>query len=345
MHLSPRKIVLLHIFNTAINVLHKIDATIERLLAPDDTSTLPKDDFDSVFIKYSDKDAEFDALVEKANVQNPLMYGPLEKTTSTYDFELIIKQLLRGEKPLFINENNVWHIEIGNSRFNYSELLQKVNFQHLVLDNQDLALYEENHVHFIIRAWYRFNPFKTASHLHSAHRAVINSYSLNAHYEINTLFDKSLDMNLAQGVNNYIHRLLKASVLMSALNQYNPYRKSPKYTIRTESIFSQQLHEARIALTHHYGVSYIHRFNSTSEKLNTDFLGNTKIIFRNPIGTNISALSSYPTENEFLIPPTQIRWLKVFKKNKTTYFLAQIVDSPMYEIEKISENSLSALTR
>lgn len=284
---------------------------------------------------------EFKKLIEKADKEMPLLHGPLMKSKSTEDFEYIVKQLLRNKESTFLNKNNECWIKIAKKNFNLSQILNKAYLQHLVLDNEDFKLYEAN---FGKKYYFNLSVNQLNSDLHPAQKDVIDAYKGSGYRTMQSFLSKDFkrfNFGLdSQNKATLIKAMIQSAILTTALNKRYPHGPVPKYCVRGETTFSEEILQSRKNLAKKNGISYSNRFTSTSKSSRFSFRGDVKIIYTDVVGRDISSLNPY--ESEFLMPPTQIRWIKAYDKHNHAFFLAQPVATPMYEVEDIQENKIAA---
>lgn len=131
------------------------------------------------------------------------------------------------------------------------------------------------------------------------------------------------------------NNLLLLSFLNSPSNETVPVR-----TLRKEDIYSEAIHQQRVEGQSRGVVLKNAQFLSSSfgEIVLFDDL-NTEIFFTHLRGKYINLMSDSPAEQEFLIPPCQIRWLGYqFNSERNKHcFLAQIVDTPEAEEDALSQ--------
>jgi hypothetical protein len=92
--------------------------------------------------------------------------------------------------------------------------------------------------------------------------------------------------------------------------------------------------QARIDAAKKGQVHQIKSFTSTSvgDKIQHDFEGNAYTQFHNVVGKNVSSISAFPHEKEFLILPTQMQWtgVKVDQTTGVVYLKGRPVSTPDY---------------
>lgn len=279
-----------------------------------------------------------------------LPFGPKVKSQFTYNFETIVEALLRGDPSHFTLENNQYFVEIGKNKFNLSEILAKADLQQLVLNKTHCTQYvkflsnesrqtpqKPNYKGKANERFFRGNDKKGAlKNLHFAEMAALNIYTQNYYEQMNAVLRGMIpfDSNKVDFQKSMKEVMLHIAMASTGLSKcpvkdikicYRYDGKSLPQSIVQARIDSVNSSESDLKVTVEAG------FTSTSkEKPGGGMSGPYRTVFGGLVGKDIAAISYFPEEREFLIPPTQIKWITYNKDEQdNTYFLATPVNTPI----------------
>lgn len=242
-----------------------------------------------------------------------LTYGPLNKNIFTHQLELIAKTILyTPNNVVFYPDNHMLHAKIGNINLNVSEILNKANFSHIMLNEADSKQHIESQI-------------PTFSPISRVEKMTVENYTGLGYGRINNFlrnYNKNVEkIYFSDPVNSFSDhirsQLLSSVLLSSALNKIIPSSEViPTY--RGEHTKGAELLEIRIKKIQTDEIDKFDAFLSTSTDKNVAEIfgtydynwrnGDTKsaiIIFADDYGKNIQSLSVFPDEKEFLIIPGQ----------------------------------------
>jgi len=277
-----------------------------------------------------------------------LVNGPLNKSLHTEMYELFIKCNLHAKQQVnyFLEDNgsgkeNLF-ASIGSSiKLNISELSQKVNFNHLSLDSNDSAKFastfnSSNYYDGYYNYLY-FNKADKYADITPGEKQAIQNYTGSEYYSINSfLYGKtgSIYNYYDNGINDSAQRLvLNTAFLSSGLNKIMPELNYHGETYRGEHAASFEEIQSRIELIDSdFPVSQSPAFISTSSDswVGDGFSSGSFITFTGAFGKDVSGLSYFESESEYLVLPSQILWENYEYSNGTYYFKASVV-APLVE--------------
>lgn len=230
------------------------------------------------------------------------------------------------KKVTFSVENNQLWVELhdqNNEKVNMSELLKKVNFGHVSLPETDLKKYEdlyENNQKMNGEVLSKEDFKKRISEtdltqqeylpkLSHAEMLAINSYSSSNYTEMNGL------LRGTKIPNDPAKTLIENAIASQGLN------KVPDIELPVVTRYQDEYGLDKMKDMANLGkVDEVPAFISTAFEGQKGF-GTVQIIYENVRGKSISALSQYPHEQEYLIPPTtQIKFTgHKFENGKHTF--------------------------
>lgn len=268
-----------------------------------------------------------------------MLIGPANKTEHTKALELLAKTVLAKPSAVsFVVENVPSNptivATIGHLRLNVSELLQKADLNHVCLDEQAGRHYTQQKITTQMK---KSDDPKYES-LNEAEMSVIYDYTnLHGYKAINSLlYGKKEPKNVKC-------TFLKAMMFSSAINKIMPdinsidlYR-SEKHTPLNEI-------NQRIRMVASRAYKQEPAFKSTSSKASVTnlrtFSSPTGIIFTNTHGKDISGLSRFPGESEYILGPEKIQWLNHAETVDRNSFVAQVVRPLDLDKEHVSDQDL-----
>lgn len=262
-------------------------------------------------------------------------YGPLNKSLFTQELELLTKCILYAPDKIHfkvqqeVNGESV-HAYVENIDIDVTALLAKANFSHLMLSEDDSSQYQE-----ILSAPYRLEA--TIPGLTLAENQAIKAYTGNYYYNLNAFLYGKFD-NLYAYYSDpapfFKDLLVSAVFLGSGLNKIMPsveYSDFSSYRGEHSTPDSEIIHRIEL-IEQGGGITDQKAYMSTSSDLEIGemFKGNSLIIFDSIYGKEISSISEFPHEEEFLLLPSQILWESYEQQNGSIIFHARVV-SPLIE--------------
>lgn len=271
--------------------------------------------------------------------------GPLFKSIYTEQLEALARELMQsnefeikkmGDEDFFIFENG--------SEFNWTEIRDFANFQHITLDVDDFCLYanylESGDIDRIFRSGlevdkeeeYRlalFNGDEAKKNLSSPcisfqEMQAINVYTGGFYADMNALLRGTLDV--------YDNKQKTRKALITSVLCASGLQKVPETTIvdtyRGAKYGTNSEQAARVRAAALGETIRLEGFVSTSTN-NVDPLFQTKPVyfhFTNVRGMNIAPISQVPDEREFLIPPTYVQLNHYKHENGKHYFEGAVVE-------------------
>lgn len=259
------------------------------------------------------------AIPELGERHTDFTYGPLNKSLYTQEFELVIKTLLNKPNDVSLKFiNNDWHFKLHDIDININALLKKVNFSHLELSNQDSIQYFKTQM--------LAEPFNFHKNLTKAEISAIKDYTGSAYINMNNLLHGKLGPFITGSDLKSI--LLKTAFLGSGLNKI-PTEHSTLHTktYRGDKPSLDEISDRIDLIKNGEGLSDTPAFFSTSLNLGTaeSFAGKALIYFDLPYGKNVSNLSHFPGEKEFILEPCTLQWTHHEVKNGKHIFHAKKV--------------------
>ncbi|MBN9287225.1 MAG: hypothetical protein BGO43_15120 [Gammaproteobacteria bacterium 39-13] len=262
-------------------------------------------------------------------------YGPLNKSLFTQELELLVKCLLYvPEQIVFkihqeVNGESV-HAHINSLDINVSSLLARANFSHLLLTEADSEQYLKT-----INEPYRLE--ETIEGLTLAENQAIKAYTGSFYYNLNAfLYGKLNNLYTYYSEPSYLFKdlLINAVFLGSGLNKILPsleYSDNPSYRGEHSTPDSEIAYRIEL-IEEGGGVTDQKAYMSTSSdvEIGEMFKGNCLIIFDSIYGKEISGISDFPSEQEFLLSPGQIFWESYEYENDNIIFHAKVV-SPLID--------------
>ncbi len=274
-----------------------------------------------------------------------LVNGPLNKSLHTEMYELFVKCNLHAKQTInYSLEDNLLgkenlYASMGSIKLNISELSQKATLNHLSLNAND----SQKFINAFDNSGYYDSYYSHYSEKYSAinpgERQAIQNYTGSEYYSINSfLHGKTSSITSYyyndNGINESAHRLvLNTAFLSSGLNKIMPELDYQGKTYRGEHAASKEEIQSRIDLIDSdFPISDSLAFMSTSSDnwVGQGFNSGSFITFDGAYGKDISGLSHFESESEYLVLPNQILWESYNYSNGTYYFKASIV-APLIE--------------
>jgi hypothetical protein len=275
-----------------------------------------------------------------ANRQNTeFVYGPLNKSLFTQEFELAIKTLLNNPKDVSLKfESNDLHFKLHDIDINMSALLKKVNFSHLEFDTNDSIQY------FNIQKDER-QPFEALNDLTKAEISAIQNYTGFGYYAMNNLLYGHKELANFESLDSI---LLKTAFLGSGLNKIVPDHPTlDANTYRGDKPTHDEILERIDLINNGDGLSDTPAFFSTSLSLEVaeNFTWNTVIYFDAPYGKDVSGLSYFTGEREYLLEPCTLQWTHYEIKDGMHIFHAKKVEPLIEGKDTPTEHDIATLSK
>lgn len=278
---------------------------------------------------------------------NPAL-GPLPKTDYTFYYEELTRRLMDGEAFTYEKAADKSHlIRFKNRVYNLTEILAYSNLDHLTFNQSDLEQYveyckdtsivrpENSDEEFPTEEYFEKQNKKAGgvfSEMHYGERLALNVYSTEYYEEMNPLlrgYYNFADKTPAQIRDVIVHSAMCGQALAHAPN------KVIDGTFRYESVFNQDVLNNRIKIAQEGGAEIVRGFISTGEEPALPFKDKVAITYTGLVGKYLGPLSRFPTEKEFLIPPTQMTYEGYVKENGVHYFHAK----PVVDLNLVHENA------
>ncbi len=293
--------------------------------------------------------ASYIKLGQEDLVKNKVVSQPQHKSEETQILEDLIKSLLVDFNSVkFVKQNDRYFAVAHGKLYQFSALLERVNFNQIELTDQELTAY-----HQLLDSGYLYQTplldrgrpteqdFEELDSEHLcrslsfAEKEAINIYTGNFYVAMNSLMHGKIDRAIEANyfipdvftpkakINHAIKEtLLHIAVAVSGLNKLPDYvpplgadGQPQKYLYRGEGQVSEEtLKKRKWAILNGKGITMEMGFLSTSfQKPASGFFGEysqSGLMIKNLKGKKITPLSQYGNgEREILLPPTQIQWL------------------------------------
>lgn len=268
-----------------------------------------------------------------------LTFGPLNKSLFTQEFELAIKTILKDPSAVSLKyEENDLHFKLHDIDINLSSLLKKVNFSHLELSAEDSTQY--------FNAERNPEPPLEYNDLTPAEIKAIRGYTGSDYYDMNNLLhQKTLTHASSEELSSI---LLKTAFLGSGLNKLpEEHHMIRAKTYRGDGPTEEGIQERIELIKNGEGLSDTPAFFSTSLDIEVaqDFARSAIIYFESAYGKDVSELSQFSSEREFLLEPCTLLWTQHAMQDEMHVFHARKVvpliegkDDPSHQdIETLSK--------
>jgi hypothetical protein len=274
--------------------------------------------------------------------------GPLPKTDYTFQFEELTRRLMAGEPFTYEKAgDNSNIIRFRNKVYNLTEIIAYANLDHLTFTQSDLDQYaeycentsivrpENEHEEYPTEEYFEEQNKKAGgvfSDMHYGEQLALNVYSTNYYDEMNPLLRGYYDFSNktpAQIRDVIVHSAMCGQALAHAPN------KTIEGTFRYESVYNADLLAERIKIAQEGGAEVVRGFISTGEEPALPFKNEVAITYTGLVGKYVGPLSRYPTEKEFLIPPTQMTYEGYVHENGVHYFHAK----PVVDLNLVHEKA------
>ncbi len=289
-----------------------------------------------IFRKLANKDRQ--AL----NEELALPHGPLAKNQATFDFEYIVHQTLNNFDDVTFKQdtpNGEITCSVKDKTFNVSKIIKEMDARLLQFTQQDMNTYMQaitNRGSILGFGRANFNlDLATArdndldghlQELHDAQMAAINIYTSEYYNVMNAALKGRNEIKDTPGkLINYIKETLIHIGMASSGLSCIPDTHC-QYAYRADvGVLTKEKLEARLkSIQDPSKITVEEGFLSTSKDA-LKWPHGTKIMFHDLIGKDVALLSWHPGENEFLIPPTQVRWEGHDTKGDNHFFVARPV--------------------
>ncbi len=282
--------------------------------------------------------------------KNDLVLQAQGKTEETQLLEQLIKSLLDDFDSVKFIQMNQRYLAIANGKiYQFSSLLERVNFNQIELTDSELETYHQlldsgrlfqtPYIYSLGRRpteqdFKELDPENLCDALSLAEKEAINIYTSNFYSAMNSLMrghiDQAIDhyqiplmLTASAKVNHCIKEtLLHIAVTVSGLNKLPDYHpplgpdgEPQKYLYRAENSLPEEiLKKRKWAVLKGGGVTTEMGFISSAfEKPVPGFFSEHSqagVMIKNLKGKKITPLSQFGNgEREILLPPTQLQWL------------------------------------
>ncbi|WP_133135196.1 hypothetical protein [Legionella rowbothamii] len=278
--------------------------------------------------------------------------GPLPKTDYTFLFEELTRRLMAGEPFTYEKaEDNNNIIRFKNKVYNLTEIIAYANLDHLTFTQNDLDQYagycqntsivrpENEHEEYPTEEYFEQQNKKAGgvfSDMHYGEKLALNVYSTNYYNEMNPLLRGYY--NFAKKSPDQIRDVIVHSAMCGQALARAP-NKTIDGTFRYESVYNADLLANRIKIAQEGGAEVVRGFISTGEEPALPFKDKVAITYTGLVGKYVGPLSRFPTEKEFLIPPTQMTYEGYVHENGVHYFHAKPVVDLNLVHEKAQESA------
>ncbi len=277
-----------------------------------------------------------------------LQHGPLNKNQHTKNFEKIIIALLNNEKVIFTQVDGKHQINVNGENFDLSNILAKMNVQHLTFNTPDLNHKYMNFLNASQRKpqiplsfdvasahWLESKKAGALSNLEISEIAAINIYTQQYYQQMNAILRglehpdfKAHHPNLNSNMKEV---LLHIAMSMCGLNKISDSVIKTSFRYEDDKLPAEILNE-RIKSVNSFPenphLTLERGFVSTSsEKPSAGFSGPYRTVFQGLSGKNISSISYHPSEREILMNPVQVKWIFHNQYENHHYFLATAVSA------------------
>lgn len=281
--------------------------------------------------------------------------GPLPKSRYTDQLEIITRLLLADQDFKTSRENKEYFITINNAKYNWTEIIQYANLDHIELNEQDFYLYSQFIQHTrnpptldqndemryrksLYQDYYLNNKPLPDPVISFQEMQAINVYTGELYSEINALLRGKCDIERL--ANTKVKELIVQSVFCAS-----GLRKIPETTITDvyrygSSRYTGKQKNEYIKAAKEHGIIQLSGFisSSTNESSSKSQLLEkpTYFHFTNLKGAYIAPISQHPKENEFLMPPSQIQLTSYKRYNLRDCFEGHLVS----DLAHVDLNSL-----
>ena len=287
-------------------------------------------------------------------------YGPLNKSDETKLFEQIVRDIIIDRKNLLNADktkpkvttrvqNNIMYAIHNGQEININELLKNVNLNHVNLHENDLRGYEilytkDSNLKNTVPSSNNFDERIVQSDIHQQESLSKLSYAEKVAINVYTSSQYD-DMNgILRGCNapqDFDRCLMDIAVASQGLNSL-PSIELPTVT-RMQGKYDL---DKMMKMQKNHEIEQVQGFLSTSYETQKHF-GDVQIVYENVRGVSIAALSEFPDEKEYLIPPsTQIKYTgykfiqgrHVFTSEGANVLLDTKQETPLHDKTPISKN-------
>lgn len=228
-------------------------------------------------------------------------------------------------------------IEAGES-INLTKIIKSANLAHLELDEKMHANYQE-----FIKTKSRWKPKDASGNaldslerlremdasnrffaLELSEMAALNIYTQRKYMYVNGLLRGDYEPKSRMQLVETLFTMAFANTGLYKVNSEN------RKVFRGERAWSTEVIQRRVEHSSRGGVTHEPGFISTAlERPNIRFRGDIAVALHNVYGADISEISCYPREREFLIPPgTKLKWEHHYREDGSEYFIARNASYP-----------------
>ncbi len=255
-------------------------------------------------------------------------YGPLNKSLFTQEYELLVKMMLENPDSFrFYGADQAIHLQIEETDIdiNLTNLLRRVNFSHLEMGREDsdqfLALYpkaELNYFESDASAFQEKLDLGAFENLTEGEFWVIREFTGCKYHLINSFLynNPSIYDFYLKGDDRIEEAMLKSAFIASGLNKL-PNCEEDIFLYRGDKPSTDDL-QMRIELVEEgNGLTKMPAFMSSSsekevaEDFGYNYLTGMRVLiqFDQPYGKDISSVSYYQSELEYLFTPSTFHWV------------------------------------
>ncbi len=282
-----------------------------------------------------------------------LIEGPKIKNQMTFNLEYIVQSLLKDPESVTLSLQGENYIAtVGGRSFYLNEMLQKADLTQLSLSPEDFLLYE----HFLEtdstikpslisnsqdliadrETLMRLAEKTSLEKLHYAELAAINIYTQPSFFsDMNALLRDGRIVSNPSDVSLVKEILLHCVMATSGLS-HTPDQLLDNFTYRYDRELPEEVLQSRIqsaeSLKGSPAVaeeSAFFSFAIGNPAPNFEIRCSSRTICYGLQGKDVTPISFYQHEKEYLIPPTQMRWLAHEEIQGEHYFFAVPVNTPI----------------
>ncbi|MDF1826819.1 MAG: ADP-ribosyltransferase [Legionellaceae bacterium] len=305
---------------------------------------------------------QFESAFQPA--EHEATYGPFPKSDETFQLEALMRKMLHdGNFKVEQREDGDYFVFNDGAAFNWTNIREKANFQHIELNQKDFAAYKayspsSDSEHFSTLKPGRIKKYRNALYkqydaqgkarpepqISFEEMQAINIYSGAAYSEMNGLMrDETRKFDYRHKPPQEIREILLYCMMCASGLRKIPETDIP-YSYRGASFGTPNEQQARILAAANQGIVQLDGFVS-SGIISGQFSKEITYTFKHLRGAYIEAISQHPGEKEFLIPPTQVQITGYKQKGYVSYFDACLVEdaaptlSPREQLPNIMTSS------
>lgn len=293
-------------------------------------------------------------------IKTPVPAGPLPKNEYTHQYETLMKGMLAGDSysVQILNNSSTGKdeavITMDGVDYNLAEIMKYANLNQLTLTANDIKAYEAMVIdntaslkHFpgtppnnmpakttqevkdLIKTFDLADP--SLATMSKAERLAINIYTTDFYRAANNLLRNGAPDASYTDLAAIKELICHTGMAIHGLNAIPDSKNHivPDIAFRGESYYKEAM-EQRTKAAANNGVTMEMGFISTSADKPLDSFDNgVAIVFKGVIGKNVKGVSAYSSENEVLMPPTQIQWSSYSNHNDVHLLQGAPVNTPL----------------